>query len=169
MLEQARGNIYSPDELAPSGSGGADWHDLDLIPVSLQEFVIRASEREFCEECGLGNPNLLRAAGKLQSRVIGFARVIERGGKPEFFCVTLYDGPSTDMKRKGIEEVFVANHSNSFVGDASFGIDVGSISDWRLCNEFRLSLALHANLLFLETFARANIGWYDQLKDYPRK
>jgi len=78
---------------APSGSGaleprdGLDGHDSLLIDV-----VIRGAERELCEE-GRIKPAWIR-----QSRVIGYSRWLDRGGKPEFYCVTSLSVHSSELR-----------------------------------------------------------------------
>ena len=89
---QSSRNIQSRRLLAPSGSGSVDWRDLersdDLLAV-----IRRAAERELTEECGF-------KAGRypMRTSVIGFARLVHRGGKPEFFCLTVIDENAGDLE-----------------------------------------------------------------------
>ncbi|MBS1229771.1 MAG: hypothetical protein H6R17_3048 [Proteobacteria bacterium] len=106
---QSSHNIQSRRLLAPSGSGSVDWRDLgqsnDLLAV-----VRRAAERELTEECGF-------KAGRypMKTSVIGFARLVHRGGKPEFFCLTEIDENAGDLElaHGHDEKLFTAfNHSD---------------------------------------------------------
>ena len=106
---QSSRNVQSRRLLAPSGSGSVDWHDLgrseDLLAV-----IRRAAERELTEECGL-------KAGQypMRTSVVGFARLIHRGGKPEFFCMTVIDENAGDLElaHSHDEKLFTAfNHSD---------------------------------------------------------
>jgi hypothetical protein len=106
---QSSRNIQSRRLLAPSGSGSVDWRDLgrrdDLLAV-----IRHAAERELTEECGF-------KAGRypMKTAVVGFARLIHRGGKPEFFCLTVIDENAGDLElaHSHDEKLFTAfNHSD---------------------------------------------------------
>lgn len=89
---QSSRNVQSRRLLAPSGSGSVDWRDLgrseDLLAV-----IRHAAERELTEECGF-------KAGQypMRTSVVGFARLVHRGGKPEFFCLTVIDENAGDLE-----------------------------------------------------------------------
>lgn len=100
---QAATNAHSGNTWAPSGSGSADWQDLKKT----QDFVSllrNAAERELVEECGLA------AAGPFKTLLLGFARNVQRGGKPEFFCLTFLPQRAAELrlKHKEGEKVFTA-------------------------------------------------------------
>jgi len=90
LTRQTTRNIASPRLLAPSGSGSLDLRDLrpadsgaGYQPVqALQDIVRHGMERELCEETGIRPDEIVG------TKVIGFARWLERGAKPEFFGVT---------------------------------------------------------------------------------
>ncbi|MFA7679601.1 MAG: hypothetical protein WCY07_05575 [Pigmentiphaga sp.] len=100
---QAASNAQSGNTWAPSGSGSADWQDLrhakDLVSL-----VQRAAERELIEECGLPR------SVAFKTLLLGFARNVHRGGKPEFFCLTLLSLRAAELrlKHKEGEKVFTA-------------------------------------------------------------
>ncbi len=79
---------------APSGSGSTDYRDYKRLKKTkknadertFQELVKITMERELREECGLIGKRV-----KVNSKVIGFARLLERGGKPDFFGITYVD------------------------------------------------------------------------------
>ena len=74
-------------------SGSADWSDIERSPdvvdhagharKSLQEVVKYAVEREAAEELWVTT-----GPGESKTTLTGFARYIQRGGKPEFFFLT---------------------------------------------------------------------------------
>lgn len=80
LVEQSRRSNLSRNLLAPSGSGSADWKDAEHIS-DLQQFVKRAAGRELTEECGLTETAIS------WMRIIGFGRILQLGGLPQFFCL----------------------------------------------------------------------------------
>ena len=83
-------SMANANRLAPSGSGSVEYSDFTKLKASsdantLQNLVVRAAERELREECALPD-----GVG-LKSHVIGYTRLLERGGKPDFFCMTRID------------------------------------------------------------------------------
>jgi 8-oxo-dGTP pyrophosphatase MutT (NUDIX family) len=83
LVRQSSRNVASPLLLAPSGSGSLDPRDLSQDKTgTLQNIVRHGMERELCEETGI-RPDEIR-----NTAVVGFARWLERGAKPEFFGVT---------------------------------------------------------------------------------
>jgi hypothetical protein len=93
--------------LAPSGSGSSDFRDLKKLirkkkksEQTFQELVKITLERELREECGLLHKNV-----KMKSIVIGFARLLERGGKPDFFGITYID-IKHDKIKESLKEYF---------------------------------------------------------------
>jgi 8-oxo-dGTP pyrophosphatase MutT (NUDIX family) len=61
---------------------------------TLQDIVRRGMERELQEETGIRQDEVLR------TKVIGFARWLERGAKPEFFGVTELSATTDDLKQQ---------------------------------------------------------------------
>jgi hypothetical protein len=101
VTRQTSRNIASPQLLAPSGSGSLD--PRDLAPAStgrprqeeiLQDIVRRGMERELQEETGIRQDEICR------TEVIGFARWLERGARPEFFGVTQLSATARDLKEQ---------------------------------------------------------------------
>ncbi|WP_326952032.1 hypothetical protein [Amycolatopsis sp. NBC_01286] len=94
-VRQSSLNAASGLLLAPSGSGSLEPRDLRTPagePRPLLHDAVRAGmERELCEESGL-KPEDLR-----ETRLVGFARWMERGAKPEFFGLTELDVDSADV------------------------------------------------------------------------
>lgn len=88
-VRQTSRNVASALLLAPSGSGSLDQRDVAGLrgagPTaieSLQEIVRRGMERELREETGILADEITG------TQVIGFARWMERGAKPEFLGIT---------------------------------------------------------------------------------
>lgn len=102
---QSNRSAANSGRLAPSGSGSTDFRDLKKLIKSkseqtFQELVKITMERELREECGLLHKNV-----KMKSKVIGFARLLERGGKPDFFGITYID-IKHDKIKESLKEYF---------------------------------------------------------------
>jgi hypothetical protein len=85
-VRQSSLNSASALLLAPSGSGSLEPRDLRSPDGGTRRFLHTAlcagMDRELCEESGL------RPADIRSTRLVGFARWMERGAKPEFFGLT---------------------------------------------------------------------------------
>jgi len=124
---QARGSAQNPNLLVPSASGSADWGDLregDHLPG----FLVRAMERELAEECGLES---MRPAPRVETRLLGFARLLMRGGKPEFFGVSYVDAPFADLSITRKESVYIADLLGSRVSRSRAEELTSSIDEFR--------------------------------------
>jgi hypothetical protein len=102
MVYQNKKNQQSEDMLAPSGSGSLDWADISASGASdLLSLIAYGAERELREECALDEHKDERGRHwtRLSSKVIvtGFARMLHRGGKPEFFCLGRIAATSKDI------------------------------------------------------------------------
>jgi hypothetical protein len=85
----------SSGKLAPSGSGALEPRDYPSSSL-LKEFVCRGAVRELREETTISRTAIGRSA------VVGYGRWLDRGGKPEFFCVTALTVSSHELARKGL-------------------------------------------------------------------
>jgi 8-oxo-dGTP pyrophosphatase MutT (NUDIX family) len=90
LIDQTLHNRHSAGKVSPSGSGSFDWSELDgNLDGDFFHLVKMAATRELLEETGLDTLSEFdRGSFVLQRMVIlGFTRLIHRGGKPEFFCL----------------------------------------------------------------------------------
>lgn len=95
LVQQSRKNSQSVGLIAPSGSGSLDWEDIDK-KNNFFDIVETGASRELVEECGL---DIIDGAGDYRIpsgvvaahylRVYAFSRMLHRGGKPEFFCISV--------------------------------------------------------------------------------
>ncbi|MGO1440293.1 MAG: hypothetical protein ACTHVY_09410 [Brevibacterium yomogidense] len=90
IVDQSRENHASPGLIAPSGSGSLEPRDFD---EDLETFALNGATRELLEETGLPSDCIS------ESKLIGYGRWLERGGKPEFFGITLLNGTADDVDR----------------------------------------------------------------------
>lgn len=102
---------------APSGSGSVNYSDL-RSNKDLNSLIISAMEREFCEE----NNYIIKEKNKIKTILIGYVRLLERGGKPDFFGISFIDDYSNSFNNNikktelGIEDenllLKIPNNSN---------------------------------------------------------
>lgn len=81
ILRHNNKTAISSDKLLPSGSGSMDYSDLQK-DLNFRMSIIKAAERELCEETHI-LPDMIQ-----KTQIIGFYRDLNRGGKPEFCCIT---------------------------------------------------------------------------------
>ncbi|KDA06692.1 hypothetical protein DC31_09645 [Microbacterium sp. CH12i] len=100
---QGTGSNVNAGRWAPSGSGSVDFRDWKVVrrearrrgqQPNLTMLLAFAAEREFVEEFGLDG----FALPKCDTTIIGFVRLIERGGKPDFFAVTRMPMSRSDLE-----------------------------------------------------------------------
>lgn len=59
-----------------------------------RDILAYAMRREFCEEC---NYSLKKAKQRMRTHIIGYARLLERGGKPDYFGISYIDESIFDL------------------------------------------------------------------------
>ncbi|MCP2258544.1 hypothetical protein LX15_002242 [Streptoalloteichus tenebrarius] len=98
LVRQSERNVASALLLAPSDSGSLEPRDLAGADAgrSAQEILRTGMERELREETGL------RAEEIVSTTVVGFARWMERGAKPEFFALTRLSVAAADLTRRRV-------------------------------------------------------------------
>jgi hypothetical protein len=107
VTTQAIRSAQSPNQLTSSGSGSADWADRKLAETF--EGVIRgAMTRELCEETGIPGS----AAASVKTDLLGYARALDRGGKPEFFGISHVPLRAKDLAAPRREAAFIADVSS---------------------------------------------------------
>lgn len=100
LVRQSPRNAASRDRLAPSGSGSLeprDWRE----GQTLAQLAIAGAERELREE------SLIRPEEIAETVVVGWGRWLERGGKPEFFCVSVLRVTAAEVsgrRHRGVEK-----------------------------------------------------------------
>jgi hypothetical protein len=144
LNKQGRLNVVSPGLLVPSGSGSFDWKD-QRGAADLSTLVKTGLERELREECGLAPANI----GK--TIVLGMGRDLARGGKPEFFGVTLLtqNGEVVQPSIKVAEVGFVDLHDDIDLVLGKPEQIVDELEKWLDQNRARCSTTLVVNLKLL--------------------
>lgn len=101
ITEQGIRAAQNPGQLAPSGSGSADWRRDTRGRTDLRAFVKDFAGRELVEECGLKREDIEWL------KIIGYGRLLFRGGLPQFFCFAKlkceFEALSVTPSEKGLE------------------------------------------------------------------
>jgi len=145
---QSAESAQSANLLAPSGSGSADFNDLKQQPKTLQTFITNAMERELLEECGLAD----NVDELVRTHLIGFARLLNRGGKPEFFGVSFINKPFNSLKITNKEAVFIADIMPIRVNRGSIPEFKNALKRFRSERLNAFSFLLYLNIRFLEDY-----------------
>lgn len=145
LVEQGRRSNLSGNLLAPSGSGSADWKDIENIS-DLRQFVKHIAMRELVEECGLTDFDISWL------RIVGFGRLLRLGGLPQFFCLARLNCRFEQIKVRRSERSLIDYHIKV---DAYYGKQEGFEAVLevirRLCKEDRrISSSLWWNLELLK-------------------
>lgn len=99
ILKQGKGNNIDPYEYIPSASGSMDFSDFkNNKHKSFGKLVSVAMERELREECNL-HKNI-----HITTKIVGFGRLLNRGGKPEFFGISKSNNLDSVQALKLIKE-----------------------------------------------------------------
>ncbi len=164
--KQASHSAANKDRFAPSGSGSVDYADIRKAEkyygrkVSFNDIIKFAMTREFCEECGY---SLEDSKNKMKTHLLGYARLIERGGKPDYFGFSFLDEDSEVLQRrideseKGLVDRIVTLRYK----DKSEIVDTLE----KFCNKYikgakvaRISIQLYLILQYLKEVVRGDGG-----------
>jgi hypothetical protein len=136
IVYQNAANQQSARLLAPSGSGSFDWEDVNESNASdLLSLVRFGAQRELREECALDDDNGARAAIGSEVVVFGFARMLHRAGKPEFFCLGKINATATEICDRKPER-YVECVLRSDVQHANFRTGKPSAEIRKVCSDY---------------------------------
>lgn len=138
VFRQAGYSGYSAGKLVPSGSGSMDYADY-RDDSDFRDVVIRAAERELVQETSLervvGHSGW---SGVITTKVLSFYRDMERGGKPEFCCVS-----RVNQSKEYLAEYIVPNKKELSGLKPEF-VKIYDDSSWeRIFKEASLSLRMN--------------------------
>ncbi len=130
LVEQTKENLQSPGRLVPSASGSLDWADIGgKMQGDLLEVIRIGAGRELVEECGLHALGHARHQRPIKFNMIVYAYgryMVDRGGKPEFFCLARLDARHDEMaarrhtrhERHFTKRVVPYEHKNISIADS---------------------------------------------------
>ncbi len=134
----------------PSGSGSADPSDI-VSGGTLQEFVLGGMERELLEETGLDPFR----TDLVNTKFLGYARLLERGGKPDFFGVSLLNVPFYAVSTHTMTALRLdLPRVSSDPGELPRLL--ASLAGMREDNRGVISTSLYLNLLLLEDYLESD-------------
>lgn len=152
VLRQAANAGYNANCYMPTGSGSMDYTDFKK-GEDLRQMVIRGAERELAEEASMKKTMRQEIFKDLiETTVIGYYRDMERGGKPEFCCVSRI--------RKTMEDVRKYVHASE-KETAKKSEEAILFKDKKTWNNFKseASLSLKMNYIYLEKYLGVKDGW----------
>lgn len=142
VFRQAGNAGYNANYYMPTGSGSMDYKDFKG-GGDLRQIVIRAAERELAEES-----SIKKLMGKsvfkdcVHTIVVGYYRDMERGGKPEFCCVSFID--------KEINEIgeFIQTSEKEIAQNSRIAVLFSNTDQWQeILPEASLSLKMNYKYL----------------------
>lgn len=145
ISKQGRLTVVASGLLAPSGSGSFDWSDFKKSSNIFGPLIQYGLERELKEECNFQRKDIKSTI------ILGMARDLARGGKPEFFAVTLLNRDVVNIRPE------IQKNEIGFIDQHEF-IDITSLSakhlkeqikTWLGDNRDRCSSALVMNIKLL--------------------
>jgi hypothetical protein len=144
VFRQAGNAGYNANYFMPTGSGSMDYADFKE-GEDLREMIIRGAERELAEESSLkklmGNEVF---ASHLHTTVIGYYRDMERGGKPEFCCVSRIKKTKEDVRE------YIRTSDKEIAKNSQEPLLLTDKEKWRNKILPEASLSLKMNYKFLE-------------------
>lgn len=145
LVKQGRLTVVSSGLLAPSGSGSFDWNDRQAASGNFTRLIRTALERELMEECGLDPQDIS------ETILLGMGRDLARGGKPDFFGVTLLNRNEGKFEPtvKIAEVGFVDFHDHIELSCLTADALKSQLNSWINQNAHRCSSALIVNLKLL--------------------
>lgn len=124
ITEQAANAGYNEGKKMPSGSGSLDYADYHE-GEDFRQMIIRGAERELFQELSLEKKMKKGKWAKVETRILSYYRDLERGGKPEFCCVSFID-----KKMEAIANDVIANKKELAKGSREFIPLKNAASKW---------------------------------------
>lgn len=153
ILRHNNKTAISANKLAGSGSGSVDftdWHQ--STDTDLREIIIRTAHRELYEEAGF--KELEKQGIKIDSKVIGMFRNLERGGKPDYCLVTYIDADHFVLQDafKAEKNEVVNNSQFVQIANADGQYDLTKLAELLHDKQNSVSISLYMNFYFLEKY-----------------
>ncbi len=154
ISKQSGRTIVYRNKLVPTGSGSADYRDFKSKQnkFNFKTTLIKAMNRELLEETSLKKEKGL----EVKTKLIGYARLLDRGGKPDFFGVSFLNVNFEKIKVSGVEKLYIDIHKEIEVMGYTVKDFLKSIESYEEKNKQCFSLPLYLNIQFLKQFIEEN-------------
>ncbi|WP_277471890.1 MULTISPECIES: hypothetical protein [unclassified Paenibacillus] len=129
--------------LVPSGSGSADWEDIE--GASFTKSIQKGMSRELKEESTL---NRLSADDIGETRIVGFFRWVRKAGKPEFVGITKMKVDWLDINPETTEVARISHADNKTITS----LEQLSTTLAEIKNSPNISVPLYMNINALERY-----------------
>lgn len=149
FLQQNTKADASPEMITPSGSGAANFSDLSKYSFSTT--IENATNRELFEEGG--SPSLVTPKTIAKTKIIGYFRWINKGGKPDFLSISklrISLNSIAPEKKEQTPQIF----SKYCINNQNKTVDFYCLDSF-LCeiqNDSRCSFPLFMNITILRQF-----------------
>lgn len=151
VFRQAGNAGYNADYYMPTGSGSMDFKDYRK-GEDFRQIIIRAAERELKEESSIQKLMGKQAFSEhVHTEVVGYYRDMERGGKPEFCCLSFID-----MEISEIGE-FIQPSETEIAHNSRVPVLFSNPGQWQEEILPDASLSLKMNYRFLEGYLKSEI------------
>lgn len=172
ISRQGVSSEVSPADYVPSGSGSLKRSDVRKNKSSnFLELVAFGATRELIEECNLPQKTVI------YTKTIGYVRLLKRGGKPDFFGISVieldmetikgYLKTSSEIKKKlMMEPTFVkidVNNIEKSIVDTIANLEMDNKIYDKTNESSKVSLQLHVTGKFIKDLIVQNCELYNQL------
>ena len=160
--KQAPTSKANAGRYAPSGSGSSEFTDITGCST-LNEVLIKGMERELIEELNIP------AHIPIRTSLLGYVRLLERGGKPDFFGITYIDATKDELEKLEIR-LMEKDLQDKFEFLPFENIETLPEVLWKFCDEYiphkKISIQVYLLTLFLENLQKDSklAEYYHKLK-----
>lgn len=144
ISKQGQRSAIDSGMLSPTGSGSFDWKDLKKS-TTFHQLIVNGLERELIEETALKSSEIDKTI------VLGMSRVLSRGGKPDFYGITLINTTLSDLNIsiRASEVGFIDSHNEITISGSTTEDFKEELSNWLQKNASICSSALQININLL--------------------
>lgn len=127
IAKQGSYSKSNSNRYAPTGSGSVEWRKdyKEIVTSNLCEIITHAMDRELREEWNLPDKKSL----KIITILIGYARLIERGGKPDYFGISFTPKTFKELLSLSNDETFISSCEDGFQSEDYFIVSFDDDSD----------------------------------------
>lgn len=153
LTQTSARSAQNAGQLTPAASGSVSPDDLkNLAKPTLQYLAAAAIERELREEIGLTD----RPDVTVNTRLVGYARFLNRSGKPELYGVSVLGAKLAELKIETAEKDLVDKIRVVAINGTDLNAIANAVQNLLEHGKGTLSPALYLNLTFFSAALRNN-------------